>query len=294
VDGLGYWGIYRHVILPGSRAVFLSLGALAFVGSWNAFPWPPVIGQSSSSWTAQIVLSTFLTAQTVNLPALFMGAAVGIAPAVILFFILQRYIVEGVRFRASKVSNAARLTGKAIGRIETIAFSQHDSRLRQCWQPVPKHGMRILMRHLIGTEGKRIFARSYSPRGSWFRGNINVCLWLEMENGAMVSYGGSMAAQTREASWVGNWIIEGTEGSILLIDDTIKLVKDGQSVLIDDFTGISSGGCLDEFVRSLQGNRQAETCGTDYLNSQGLVHFALESSQLERMVAIELHQVGNT
>lgn len=48
------------------------------------------------------MLSTFLTAQTINLPALFMGAAVGIAPLVIIFLFMQRYIVQGVKLSGIK------------------------------------------------------------------------------------------------------------------------------------------------------------------------------------------------
>jgi multiple sugar transport system permease protein len=97
VDGLGYWGIYWHIIVPNSVSIFMALGAITFISSWNAFLWPLVIGQDPSAWTIQVVLSTFLTAQTVNLHELFIGAAVAILPLVILFLVLQRYIVEGVK-----------------------------------------------------------------------------------------------------------------------------------------------------------------------------------------------------
>ncbi|MCB9009227.1 MAG: hypothetical protein H6656_18025 [Ardenticatenaceae bacterium] len=59
-------------------------------------------GQSRDTWTVQVVLSTFLTAQTINLPALFMGAAVGILPVLAIFFIVQWYIVEGVKVTGIK------------------------------------------------------------------------------------------------------------------------------------------------------------------------------------------------
>lgn len=96
VDGLNYWGIYWRLLIPNSRAILISLGVLTFINSWNSFLWPLVIGHDSSTWTVQIVLSTFLTAQTINLPALFMGAAVGILPLLIVFLVMQRYIVQGV------------------------------------------------------------------------------------------------------------------------------------------------------------------------------------------------------
>lgn len=96
VDGLGYLGIYWHLAAPNSGSILVALGALAFVNDWNAFLWPLVIGQDRSSWTIQVVLSTFLTAQTINLHELFMGATVAIIPVLLLFLVLQRYLVEGV------------------------------------------------------------------------------------------------------------------------------------------------------------------------------------------------------
>jgi len=102
LDGLGYFGIYRGLVLPNSLGIMMALGTLSFIYSWNAFLWPLVIGQSPSRWTVQIAISTFLTAQTINLPMLFMGAAVACAPLVVVFLIMQRYIVQGVRLSGIK------------------------------------------------------------------------------------------------------------------------------------------------------------------------------------------------
>ncbi|MFE3455312.1 carbohydrate ABC transporter permease [Nonomuraea sp. NPDC059194] len=96
LDGLGHLGVYWRLALPNSGALLASLGTLSFIESWNAFLWPLVIGQDPESWTAQIALSTFLTAQTINLPALFAGAVVTILPLVAVFLIAQRYIVQGI------------------------------------------------------------------------------------------------------------------------------------------------------------------------------------------------------
>jgi len=102
LDGLSYLGVYWRLMLPNSRGILAALGVLSFIYSWNAFLWPLVIGQNPSSWTVQIVLSTYLTAQTINVPMLFAGALVGAAPLVVVFLILQRQIVEGVRLSGVK------------------------------------------------------------------------------------------------------------------------------------------------------------------------------------------------
>ncbi|MEU7458274.1 carbohydrate ABC transporter permease [Streptosporangium roseum] len=96
LDGLGYLGVYWRLALPNSGAMLASLGTLAFIESWNAFLWPLVVGQDPESWTAQIALSTFLTSQTINLPALFTGAVVTILPLVVVFLVAQRHIVQGI------------------------------------------------------------------------------------------------------------------------------------------------------------------------------------------------------
>ena len=102
VDGLGTFGTFWRIVIPNSTGVFISLGTLGLIRSWNSFLWPLVVGQSRETWTVQVVLSTFLTAQTINLPALFMGAALGILPVVLIFFFVQRYIVEGVKVTGIK------------------------------------------------------------------------------------------------------------------------------------------------------------------------------------------------
>lgn len=102
LDGLGYFGVYRYLLLPNSTGILASLGALTFIGSWNSFLWPLMIGQDPSMWTVQVVLSTFLTAQTVHLSELFAAAIVTVLPLVIIFLVLQRHIVEGTAFSGGK------------------------------------------------------------------------------------------------------------------------------------------------------------------------------------------------
>ncbi len=96
LDGLGYWGTFWRVVAPNSTGFVAAIATITFIGSWNAFLWPLVIGQDQSSWTVQIALSTFLTQQTSNLHELFIAAAIAILPLVVMFLFLQRWIVEGV------------------------------------------------------------------------------------------------------------------------------------------------------------------------------------------------------
>jgi multiple sugar transport system permease protein len=96
VDGLGYWRTYWLVVVPNARPVFAAVGTIVFLGAWNSFLWPLVIGQDRSAWTVQVALSSFTTAQVVRLHELFVAAAVSILPLLLVFLCFQRWIVAGV------------------------------------------------------------------------------------------------------------------------------------------------------------------------------------------------------
>jgi multiple sugar transport system permease protein len=96
IDGLGYWGTFWRIVIPNSKGFLAAIAVITFVSSWNSFLWPLVIGRSPESWTVQVALSTFLTAQTVSLSQLFLAAAVAILPLIFVFLFLQRFLVQGV------------------------------------------------------------------------------------------------------------------------------------------------------------------------------------------------------
>ncbi|MEV6752967.1 carbohydrate ABC transporter permease [Streptomyces sp. NPDC051214] len=96
VDGLGYWRTYWRVVVPNSRPVFAAVGTIVFIGAWNSFLWPLVIGQDRNAWTVQVALSSFTTSQVIRLHELFVAAAVSIVPLLVVFLFFQRWIVAGV------------------------------------------------------------------------------------------------------------------------------------------------------------------------------------------------------
>jgi multiple sugar transport system permease protein len=97
IDGLGYVGTFWRIVVPNSYGIIAALSVITFITSWNAFLWPLVVGQDQSAWTIQVVLSNFLNDQVLNLHELFIGATIAILPLVVIFLLLQRFIVEGYK-----------------------------------------------------------------------------------------------------------------------------------------------------------------------------------------------------
>jgi len=96
LDGAGYWRTFWRVVMPNSIGITGAIGTITFIGAWNAFLWPLLIGQDRAYRTVQVALSTFMTSQGVDVPELFTGGLVAILPVVLVFVVLQRFLVEGV------------------------------------------------------------------------------------------------------------------------------------------------------------------------------------------------------
>jgi multiple sugar transport system permease protein len=96
IDGAGYWRTFWRVVMPNTYGICAAVGTITFIGSWNAFLWPLLIGQDRDFRTVQVALSQFMSSQRIDMPQLFVGAAVAILPVLGVFLFLQRYLVQGV------------------------------------------------------------------------------------------------------------------------------------------------------------------------------------------------------
>jgi multiple sugar transport system permease protein len=96
IDGAGYWRTFTRIVMPNAYGICAAVGTITFLNAWNAFLWPLLIGQDQSYRTVQVALSTYTTSQRVDTVQVFVGAAVAIAPVLLVFLFLQRYLVQGV------------------------------------------------------------------------------------------------------------------------------------------------------------------------------------------------------
>lgn len=97
IDGAGYFRTFFTIVFPNTLPFASALTVLGLIASWNAFLWPLVVaGDGQNAMTVQIYLSSFLTAQTFDYGGLFMAATVSLIPVLLVFFILQRFLVAGI------------------------------------------------------------------------------------------------------------------------------------------------------------------------------------------------------
>lgn len=95
VDGCNPWTSFWRIVVPNSRGIIAAVGTIVLIGAWNAFLWPSLIGREDTR-TVQVALSQFMTSQGVRYPELFMGSLIVVAPMLVVFLFLQRYLVQGL------------------------------------------------------------------------------------------------------------------------------------------------------------------------------------------------------
>ncbi|MFQ3549593.1 MAG: carbohydrate ABC transporter permease [Armatimonadota bacterium] len=96
MDGCSKLRIFWQIIMPLSKPVIVTVAVFSFVTHWNDFMTPLIYLNSVEKRTLALGLATFTDVWGVDIVALMAASTVFMLPALIIFFIAQKYFVQGV------------------------------------------------------------------------------------------------------------------------------------------------------------------------------------------------------
>ena len=97
IDGCNTFGIFYRIILPLIVPALATTSIFTFYWTWSNLLGPVLYLNSPSKYTVSMALNMFLSNETVsNWGAMFAMSVVSLIPVFIIFFIFQRYVVEGI------------------------------------------------------------------------------------------------------------------------------------------------------------------------------------------------------
>jgi ABC-type glycerol-3-phosphate transport system permease component len=96
LDGCSTWGVYWHVVLPLSRTALITVALFSFIAHWNDFLGPLIYTQSLEKKTLALGLTAFKTLQGTEYHLLMAASVAVLAPVVVIFFLAQKYFVQGI------------------------------------------------------------------------------------------------------------------------------------------------------------------------------------------------------
>lgn len=102
VDGCSELQALRYVILPLARPGLGACGIYLAIVSWSEFVFARTLTTKPGSWTVTVGLQSFVGEYLVDWPALMAAGVVSLVPMLLLFLLLEPFLVSGLTSGAVK------------------------------------------------------------------------------------------------------------------------------------------------------------------------------------------------
>lgn len=102
IDGCGYLGIYWRVIVPIGLPGIITVFIFLFIFSWNEFFNPLIYLNNTDLYPLTLTLQWFVGKYVVQWNQLMAGTLMVAVPPVAMFFVTQRYFIQGIVFTGVK------------------------------------------------------------------------------------------------------------------------------------------------------------------------------------------------
>lgn len=103
IDGLGHGRTLLYIALPLSRPVLGTLILYLFISKWNSYLWPLIVTNTQNMRTLPVGLAMVRDAEYSIGPEHLMAASLFVlVPVLIIYFIAQKQLIEGIAAGAVK------------------------------------------------------------------------------------------------------------------------------------------------------------------------------------------------
>jgi len=102
IDGCGFLGVYWRIMLPLVMPALAAVAIFQFLGSWNDFMGPLIYINDLRLTPLSLGLFQFQQEHTAEWGMLMAGSLLMTLPAIVIFFVAQRYFIQGVTLTGLK------------------------------------------------------------------------------------------------------------------------------------------------------------------------------------------------
>jgi len=102
MDGASYWQVFRKLMLPLSIPAITTVAVLQFIQIWDDLLIGLLFLNDPQVRTITVGLAVIQTGRVVNVPALMAGSLLSALPAVVVYLIFQRNLIQGLTMGVNK------------------------------------------------------------------------------------------------------------------------------------------------------------------------------------------------
>ncbi|MCC2672105.1 MAG: carbohydrate transporter permease [Armatimonadetes bacterium] len=96
VDGCSPIRTFWSVLMPLTQPVTVTVAVFTFLGAWNDFLGPLIYLNSDHKRTLSLALAKFQGAYATDVPGLMAAATLMLIPVLVIYFVSQRALVQGM------------------------------------------------------------------------------------------------------------------------------------------------------------------------------------------------------
>ncbi|NMB46811.1 MAG: carbohydrate ABC transporter permease [Firmicutes bacterium] len=96
IDGCSTFGIYWRIILPLIKPGLVAIAIFEFIARWNDFLGPLIYLTKTDLFTLPLGLNVFRTQEGIYMNSFMAVSCVSIIPSMVLFFVAQKYFIQGI------------------------------------------------------------------------------------------------------------------------------------------------------------------------------------------------------
>ncbi|AQQ54968.1 carbohydrate ABC transporter permease [Planococcus lenghuensis] len=100
MEGASHFYIWRKIGIPLTKPALATVAIFSFNGAWNDFLGPLLYLNDSELYTLQIGLQVFKGQVSTQWNYLMAGSLLVLLPVIILFFIFQKYFIQGMNIQS--------------------------------------------------------------------------------------------------------------------------------------------------------------------------------------------------
>ncbi|MDC0833437.1 carbohydrate ABC transporter permease [Geitlerinema sp. CS-897] len=94
MDGCSELGIWWFVMVPAVRPALVTLAIFTFIGSWGDFLWPLIVLDRPEFYTLPLGVARLAGTFSLDWRLIAAGSIISIAPVLLLFAFVQRYVIS--------------------------------------------------------------------------------------------------------------------------------------------------------------------------------------------------------
>lgn len=102
IDGAKPFVVFARIILPLSKSALIVVTLFSFMGSWNDFLGPLIYISTPDKYTVALALQQFKGLYSAQWHLMMAASTVVILPVIVIFFIGQKYFIEGIALTGIK------------------------------------------------------------------------------------------------------------------------------------------------------------------------------------------------